>query len=69
MNAIVLACNGENAFRAHSALIKVQVKSSVYKLTNEIEFHEALAKFKDSFKATILGICRPLKREEVNEEI
>lgn len=40
-----------------------------YKLTNEIEFHEAFAKFKDSFKATILCICRTLQREEVNEEI
>lgn len=58
-----------NEFCAHSALNKVQITSSVYKLTNEIEFHEALAKFKDSFKATILGICRTLQREEVNEEI
>jgi hypothetical protein len=49
--------------------IKVRVKFSSYKLTNEIEFHEAFAKFKDSFKATILCVCRTLQREEVNEEV
>lgn len=38
-------------------------------LTNEIELHEAFAKFKNAFKASVLSICRTLQREEVNEQI
>lgn len=47
----------------------VQIRFKSYKLTNEIEFHEAFAKFKNSFKATILRVCRTLQGEEVNEEV
>ena len=31
-------------------------------LTYKVQFHKALAKFKNSFKATILRICRALQR-------
>lgn len=38
-----------------------------YKLTNEIEFHEAFAKFKNSLETSVLSVRRSLQGEEVNE--
>lgn len=55
------------ALKAYRKSIREQTWLKLYKLTNEIQFHEAFAKFKDSFKATILCVCRTLQREEVNE--
>jgi hypothetical protein len=46
-----------------------RLKAKSYKLTNEIELDEALAELKDALEASVLGVCRTLQREEVNEEI
>jgi hypothetical protein len=49
--------------------VKQKLNRSGDKLTNEIELHKALAELEDAFEASILGVCRTLQREEVNEEI
>ena len=43
------------------------MKFKCYKLTNEIEFYETFAKFKDAFKTSVLSISRTLQGKEVNE--
>jgi len=46
----------------------LRAKSSLQILTNEVQLNKAFAKFKNSFKATILRVGRTLQRGKVNEE-